>query len=303
MNNPDWRSMCAELLETIDMLLEGDRRPEGERSAYIRALLAQPESEVKRIDLDAIKQAIEERDEAVRQYHDLAQSMVYHGNSVAHWYGKATAYRDAIGKVWNELQAAGIATDGNKTCADGVRELAARNVSDTQPEPQKVTDDEIDEESATLIAWLLEEATQAANSDAPYAAGKLNLAAQLLERLSQPEPVAPTDEEIYELFDWMENEWRSNDEREFPLPLFARAVLARWGRPAIEPVTVSERPILRSNPFNNSDGHCWCGSKVSIDATGDLDVVLPASWELREPCPQDDCVLPHHDLPVPKDCE
>jgi hypothetical protein len=43
MNSPDWRSLCAELLETIDMLLEGDRRPESERGAYIRALLAQPE--------------------------------------------------------------------------------------------------------------------------------------------------------------------------------------------------------------------------------------------------------------------
>jgi hypothetical protein len=190
-----------------------------------------------RMDLDAIKQAIEERDEAVRQYHDLAQSMVYHGNSVAHWYKKATAYRDAIGKVWNELQAAGIACDGNKSCAEGVCELAARKASNIQPEPQQVTDEElydlfdwleaewrsnderefplplfaravlarygrptiqpvpkgvgdeeIDEETATLIPWLLEEAMQAANSDAPYAAGKLTLAAQLLERLSQPEP-------------------------------------------------------------------------------------------------------------------
>jgi hypothetical protein len=91
-----------------------------------------------KMDLDAIKQAIEERDEAVQQYHDLAQSMVYHGNSVAHWYGKAKAYRDAIGKVWNELLAAGIACDGNKSCADGVRELAARKAPSIQPQPEPV---------------------------------------------------------------------------------------------------------------------------------------------------------------------
>ena len=139
----DWRSLCAELLETIDMLLEGDRRPESERGAYIRSLLAQPELEAKRIDLDAIKQAIEERDEAALQYYHLAQNMVYHGNSVSHWHDKAKAYRDAIGKVWNELLAAGIACDGNKSCDDGVRELAARTAPSIQPEPKRPTDEEI----------------------------------------------------------------------------------------------------------------------------------------------------------------
>ena len=89
----------------------------------------------KRIDLDAIKEAIEERDDAVRQYHDLAQNMVYHGNSVSHWYCKATAYGDALSKVWSELQAAGVTPDGNKTCADGVRELADRKAPSNQPEP------------------------------------------------------------------------------------------------------------------------------------------------------------------------
>jgi hypothetical protein len=79
---------------------------------------------------------IEERDDAVRQYHYLAQSMVYHGNSVAHWHCKAKAYGDAIGKVWNELQAAGIACDGNKSCAEGVRELAARKSPAIQPQPE-----------------------------------------------------------------------------------------------------------------------------------------------------------------------
>jgi len=79
----------------------------------------------------------------------------------------------------------------------------------------------------------------------------------------------------------------------------ARAVLARWGRPAIEPVPVSERPILKSSPFNNSDGHCWCGTSDFIDEHGDRPVSYPASWELREPCSQDDCVLPHWALPVP----
>lgn len=79
-----------------------------------------------RMGLDAIRQAIEERDEMERKYHDLAEHMVYHGNSVSWWHSKATAYRNAIDEVWDALKAAGIRADGTKTCADGVRELAAR---------------------------------------------------------------------------------------------------------------------------------------------------------------------------------
>ncbi len=79
----------------------------------------------------------------------------------------------------------------------------------------------------------------------------------------------------------------------------AAEVLARFARPTIEPVPVSERPILKSSDFNDANGHCWCGTRASVDAIGDLPVEMPPSWELREPCAQDDCVLPHHALPVP----
>jgi hypothetical protein len=65
-----------------------------------------------------------------------------------------------------------------------------------QPEPVAPTHNEIDEQTATLIPWLLEGAIQAADSDQPYAAGKLTLAAQLLGELCptiQPEPVAVSE--------------------------------------------------------------------------------------------------------------
>jgi hypothetical protein len=51
-------------------------------------------------------------------------------------------------------------------------------------------DGELPEEVATLIPWLLEEAAQAANSDAPVAAAMLTLAAQLLsEQGTTPTPI------------------------------------------------------------------------------------------------------------------
>lgn len=108
-----------------------------------RARLAKSEPQDKRTDTDAIRQVIQERNEAVRRYHDLAHGMIYHGNSVAHWHAKATAYKSVIGRVWDELRAAGIACDGKKSCTDGVRELAARKSPATQPEPQGLTDEEL----------------------------------------------------------------------------------------------------------------------------------------------------------------
>jgi hypothetical protein len=67
------------------------------------------------------------------------------------------------------------------------------------------------------------------------------LAAEARAALAQPEPQGPTDEELNNLAN---KAWISVDvlkeydliENAFDCCGFARAVLARWGRPAIEPV-------------------------------------------------------------------
>jgi len=129
--------------------------------------------------------------------------------------------------------------------------------------------------------------------------------------LAQPEPEELTEEEIEKRFQrWWFDEGSGmrpfNDEdqeahvhRISQIAWSNGAYVARWGRPAIEPVPVSERPILKSSNFNDANGHCWCGTRASIDKTGDFPVEMLPSWELREPCAQDDCVLPHHALPAP----
>jgi len=76
-----------------------------------------------RMGLDAIRQAIEERDEAVR----ALAAQEFRGNSVSWWCEKAHAYGAAIDAVWAELRTAGVVCDGTKTSAEGVRELAARS--------------------------------------------------------------------------------------------------------------------------------------------------------------------------------
>ena len=70
--------------------------------------------------------------------------------------------------------------------------------------------------------------------------------------LAQPEPEGPTDEEILALSQWHEVSYTLSDGSVvYPLQdgsdmkdavlSFTRAVLARWGRPAVEPVPVAER--------------------------------------------------------------
>jgi len=65
-------------------------------------------------------------------------------------------------------------------------------------------------------------------------------------------------------------------------------------------IPVSERPILKSDPFNDELGRCWCGSKAFVDNTGDCPIDYPASWEFRDPSPQDDCLLPANAIPQPE---
>ena len=120
--------------------------------------------------------------------------------------------------------------------------------------------------------------------------------------LAQPEPQGPTDEELDEL--WAEIDgggaiWAWQD--------FARAVLARWGRPAIQPVPVVER--LPGPDDCDGKGRCWIfdpGDHVSGPVwafegseefqwlkTQDEDKVQQASQRGRLTW------LPHYALPLP----
>ena len=75
---------------------------------------------------------------------------------------------------------------------------------------------------------------------------------------------------------------------------YARAILARWGTPAIEPVPVSER--LPGPEDCDAKGRCWVGNAVPKD---DLETKYNSSWELCKFHPPDEVWLPHHALPMP----
>jgi hypothetical protein len=122
-------------------------------------------------------------------------------------------------------------------------------------------------------------------------------------RYDQPEPVAPTDEEI----DALERDhWQSTgvvneslqQEELFNYRAFLRAGLSRWGRPATQPVPVSERPWEREG-WCDAEGQCWLRRKHEEDGV---------TWRLMAPASVfDDAMpiyyaeaLPHHALPTPE---
>lgn len=102
----------------------------------------------------------------------------------------------------------------------------------------------------------------------------------------------PTDEELDSMLYYEFTTSTGHGERSDPIG-FARAVLTRWGRPAVEPVPVAERPWEREG-WCDKEGMCWMG-----DAEG---CGFVPRWRLCKP--SDSCLawsLPHWALPVPQE--
>lgn len=108
------------------------------------------------------------------------------------------------------------------------------------------------------------------------------LAAEARAALNQPEPQGPTDEEIYKLAldgDFLVDvgdgfSCMVQDEVEF-----ARAALARWGRPAIEPVPVSER--LPGPEDCDEQGRCWLWER-DCGYNGRKWALVDRAWSLSQ---------------------
>ena len=104
--------------------------------------------------------------------------------------------------------------------------------------------------------------------------------------LAQPEPEGPTDEELSKL---LYNEFTTNTGHGWHEDVigFARAILARWGRPTPQPIPVSER-LPGPEP-------CWWFTPEGDEEYGWW--VLETDGMEREPQPTH--WLPAHALPVP----
>ena len=120
--------------------------------------------------------------------------------------------------------------------------------------------------------------------------------------LAQPEPEGPTDDEL------LESAAKALGYKSIPsdetcltaeageLIAYARAVLARWGRPAIKPVPVSERPWERDG-WCDAEGCCWWGKLRRFQPENRL----VYAWGRAAPGRLDASIvcLPHWAMPVP----
>lgn len=132
-------------------------------------------------------------------------------------------------------------------------------------------------------------------------AGQLARAAVLLQRLAAAAPQAageePTREELIQLaidtrlhrFQATAGDPVQYEMTEQQLHAFADAILARWGRPALRPVPVSER--LPEAEDCDAEGRCWM-----FTTAVDPGWVLDYPWH----CTGWTHWLPAHALPVPE---
>jgi hypothetical protein len=149
---------------------------------------------------------------------------------------------------------------------------------------------------AELVA-IIEHHCSARIYDLPYEAAAMTRARALLAE-AQPQPGQPTDEQIESAF----REWWK-DSFGFPyfgaVPLVAcvewtKAAMARWGRPAPEPVSVAER--MPTAQDCGADGLCW------FWYPGIYEACFP--WWSLEPFERGEQAthwLPHWALPVPQE--
>ena len=114
---------------------------------------------------------------------------------------------------------------------------------------------------------------------------------QELKQLVQQPQDGPTDEDLYDLAEVFNGD---------PVPAMRRA-LELWGRPAIEPVPVSERLPGPEDCGPEGSGHVGCCWQWEPDINGHEPL---GSWKLqhRDWASDGDAThwLPHHALPVPE---
>jgi hypothetical protein len=117
------------------------------------------------------------------------------------------------------------------------------------------------------------------------------LVARARVALAQPEPVAPPDEALLASVRHFYGDQAAADMGAEDDLRTARAVLARWGTPANQPVPVSER--LPGPEDCTAQGWCWVLYRSF------------ATWTLEPPLDEDGkhtgytYWLPHHALPMP----
>jgi hypothetical protein len=151
---------------------------------------------------------------------------------------------------------------------DRLRELCAELHAALERKCESLEDERLLDRSAAVLRAMLAEA----------------------QPVSPPEPVEPTDAQLDAL--WAEIEGSGAI---WAWQYYARAVLARWGSPAPEPVSVAER--LPTAADCDAEGRCWW---FTFPACGPHKI--RPCWTLDSGFMEGDTHwLPHWALPVPQE--
>ena len=204
-----------------------------------------------------------------------------------------TDFRALCAELVDELED-WIAYGDDGDCADAHAVVDRARAALAQPEPQ-----------SSAMAWCRsDDFNDAAKKKQSFSGWReqhpdCDLALCVFPVTAQPKPQGPTDEELESFLVDVACQ-NGNMYHAEPMTL-ARAVLARWGRPTIEPVPVGERlPGPEDCTVNPRDGQGqWCWGWVQFYD----EIPYSGKWRMmRRNCLIDEASvwLPHHALPVPQ---
>jgi hypothetical protein len=150
-----------------------------------------------------------------------------------------TDFRALCAELVDELED-WIAFGDEADCADAHALVDSARAALTQPEPQEqvlarvvLKEEGINYPSDVVLRqycddWFNSDPERTEVDPVDLCRGAIRLFAH--GAVTQPEPQGATVMEIIELHDWLEAEWRANNDGEdLPVVDFARAVLARFG--------------------------------------------------------------------------
>jgi hypothetical protein len=156
-------------------------------------------------------------------------------------------------------------------------------------------------ELAEILAEEYGVETEYENGD-PLEGGVLDVLDRTRAALAQPEPVGPSH---WDVCQWLEQQghWGDNAHRIPRIANMVQGALARWGRPAITPIPVSERPWVQEG-FCDAEGQCWWWHPDhKEDDFSDGWMLINSRWAIchhdSDGSPVYTHCLPHHALPLP----
>ena len=273
----NWRALCAELLDVIDFLCEGDTRPDSESVTRARAALAQPEPEGV-TDEDHIKAAFAmgQTGAPPSETERLAFESWMRGHSwLVEGVWNGTTYDD---RGPSRVSLVDVGAMQTRMLWAAWRDRAAL----AQPE------------TPSRLHYCPTHGQQPEN-----AWGCPECVREMRQQLSQPESEGMTDEDIQRIAlslpatcDWSpeHTHWtKSWNVSLTGLLIFARAILARYARPAIEPEPVAER---LPEP-EDCDARGWCWYWHPGEECWEMVPVVTGTWDEWSHW------LPHCALPIP----